>query len=79
MREALGKEIAKFMWDYGDIYELRDIYDSFEEFVTEIVASLYDRVKRNVMALVLKESIEWSDDEDEAVKAAELYRKVKAL
>ena len=77
--ENLGNEIATFMWDYADWYELRDCYDSFEELVTETIASLYDRVKRNVMALVLKESIEWSDDEDEAVKAAELYRKVKAL
>ena len=74
--EKLGKEIATFMWDYGDIYELRDCYDSFEEFVTETIACLYDRVKRNIMALVLKDYIEWSDDDEEATEASILYRKV---
>ena len=77
--ETLAKEIVSFMIKYGDTYELRDCYESVEEFVTETIAALYDKVKRHIMALVLKEYIEWSDCEEEATEAAVLYRKVMAI
>lgn len=77
--EALAKEIVNFMLKYGDTYELKDCYESVEDFITETIACLYDKVKRNVMALVLKEYIEWADDDKEATEAATLYRKVITL
>ena len=78
-REILAKEIVDFMLKYGDTYELRDCYDSVEDFVTETIMALYDAVKRKVMALVLKEYVEWwdiTDEEDEIMvaKAAILYQ-----
>ena len=83
-RETLGKEIADFMLKYGDTYELNDCYESFEEFVTETIMALYDAVKRKVMALVLKEYVEWwkienEEDKEMVTKATELYRKVVSL
>ena len=75
-REMLALEISEFIWTY-DIYEARDCYESYEELITETIRSLYDKVKRNIIALWLKEIIEWKEGlEEEIAKAAELYRKV---
>ena len=83
--ENLGKEIAEFMLEYGDTYEFRDCYEDYgnesfnEMFITETIKTLYDTVKRNIMALYLKDIMSFSDYDDEALKAAELYRKVVEL
>lgn len=82
--ETLAKEIVDFMLKYGDTYELRDYYESVEDFITETIQALYDKVKRKVMALVLKEYVEWWEIENEedmemVTKATELYRKVVSL
>ena len=78
-REKLGREIADFVWQYGDWYEISDIYDSIDELITETIACLYDTFKRKAIALYLKEITAFSDYDDEALKAAELYRKVVEL
>ena len=75
-REKLGRAIAEFMWKYGDWYELRDCYDSFEDFVTETISSLYNSRERNEIAKDLYTRSKQSDDEKEASKASILYRKV---
>ena len=78
-REKLGREIADFVWQYGDWYEISDIYDSIDELITETIACLYDTFNRKAIALYLKEITAFSDYDDEALKAAELYRKVVEL
>ena len=78
-REILALEISEFVWNY-DIYEARDCYESYEELITETMRALYDKAKRNVIALWLKEIIEWEEGlEEEIAKAAELYRRVLAI
>lgn len=76
--EKLAKEIATFMW-HVDLYEAHDAYDSFEEFITEIIRGLYNPIYRKVLALTLKEIVEWGGIEEEASEAATLYRKVVTL
>lgn len=78
-REKLAKEIVNFMLKYGDTYEFRDCYESVEDFVMEIVSSLYNSVERNGIAKDLYTRSTQSDDEKEASKASILYRKVVAL
>ena len=76
--EILAKEIATFMW-HVDLYEAHDAYESFEELITEIIRGLYNPIYRKVLALTLKEIVEWGRIEEEATEAAVLYRKVMAI
>lgn len=74
----LAERISSFMYGH-DTYGFKDCYETLEDFTREILMSLYDKVKRNVIALELKEIVEWSEIDVEAYEASMLYREVKAI
>lgn len=82
----LAKRIAEFfLWaqsstEYGvDLYDYHDSYDSFEDFVTEIIGALYDAKRRKGLAADLKGMAENCEVEEHAREASALYREVMAI
>lgn len=51
-----AKQIAQYVWENGDWYELRDIYDSYEELLEDVEESLRERAKREELFKWLKEN-----------------------
>lgn len=50
--------IAQYVWEHGDWYELRDIYDSYEELLKDVNESLRDKAKRKELFKWLRENME---------------------
>lgn len=71
----LATDLAIFMWDY-DTYGCMDYYHTITECISETVKQLYDKVCRSGIADYLKKIIEDEEDDQDATKAAELYRKI---
>ena len=77
--EKLAIRLCSLMYEVCDTYEFNDNYKSFEDFITETIASLYDTKLRRGIAADLKGMAENEEDDNVAREASMLYREVIAL
>ena len=78
----LGRQIAKFAYDVGDLYELRDVYESYEQMETETIIGLCQKTERKGIAKWLQDVYYDASANNEAEvceRAQKLYGEVVAI
>ena len=78
----LGRQIAKLAYDVGDLYELKDIYESYEQLESETMISLCRTTERKGIAKWLQDVYYDASANNEAEvceRARKLYGEVVAI
>lgn len=60
----LAKKIAEWVWNNGDRYELRDCYDSYEDFESETIMGMSNAEQRKGIAHYLRFTTFETEEDD---------------